>query len=80
MGGGLTVDGGVQRQDNFGDLLGGDAVWAHNSQPVHYRELWMDDRADMLRFPGVVACSEFADVNRRLCELAKEWSQVRYED
>lgn len=60
-------------------LLGGDAVWAHNEQPVHYRELWMDDRADMLRFPGVVACSEHADVNKSLCELSKEWSQIRYE-
>ncbi|APZ90780.1 inositol monophosphatase family protein [Fuerstiella marisgermanici] len=61
-------------------LLGGDAVWAHNGKPVHYRELWMDDRADMLRFPGVVACSEYASVNQQLCELAKDWSQVRYAD
>lgn len=61
-------------------LLGGEALWVHNREPVHYRELWMDDRADMLRFPGVVACSEFADVNDRLCELAQDWSQVRYED
>ncbi len=60
--------------------LGGDAVWAHNGEPVHYRELWMDDRADMLRFPGVVACSEFNAVNQQLCELAKDWSQVRYTD
>lgn len=61
-------------------LLGGEAVWAHNGEPVHYRELWMDDRADMLRFPGVVACSEFSQVNDRLCELARDWSQVRYKD
>lgn len=59
-------------------LLGGEALWAHNRQPVHYRELWMDDRADMLRFPGVVACSEYADVNEKLCRLARDWSQVRY--
>lgn len=61
-------------------LLGGEALWAHNQQPVHYRELWMDERADMLRFPGIVACSEFADVNEKLCQLAADWSQVRYED
>ena len=60
-------------------LLGGDAVWAHNQQPVHYRELWMDDRADMLRFPGIVACSEDSSVNETLCNLATDWSQTRYE-
>lgn len=60
-------------------LLGGDAIWVHNQKPVHYRELWMDERADMLRFPGIVACSENGDVNARLCDLAKDWSQVRYE-
>ncbi len=38
--------------------LGGDAVWVHNREPVHFRELWMDDRADMLRMPGIVACSD----------------------
>lgn len=59
-------------------LLGGEALWAHNQQPVHYRELWMDDRADMLRFPGVVACSEHPEINRQLCELAQDWSQIRY--
>lgn len=59
-------------------LLGGDAVWVHNRRPVHYRQLWMDDRADMLRFPGVVACSEFPEVNDRLCDLAEDWNQIRY--
>ncbi len=60
-------------------LLGGEALWVHNGKPVHYRDLWMDDRADMLRFPGVVACSEYSHVNAMLCELAQDWSQVRYE-
>jgi len=61
-------------------VRGGDAVWVHNRQPVHYRDLWMDTRAGMLRYPGIVACSEDADVIDRLCELSKDWSQVRYED
>lgn len=61
-------------------LLGGDAVWVHNGEPVHYRELWMDDRADMLRLPGIVACSEHAEVNGRLCSLAADWNPVRYAD
>lgn len=59
-------------------LLGGEALWAHNQEPVHYRELWMDDRADMLRFPGIVACSEHPEINKQLCELAQDWSQIRY--
>lgn len=61
-------------------VRGGDAVWVHNRQPVHYRDLWMDTRAGMLRYPGIVACSEDADVIDQLCRLSKDWSQVRYED
>ncbi len=61
-------------------VLGGDAVWVHNREPVHYRDLWLDDRADMLRFPGIVACSERRDVLERLCELSADWNPVRYPD
>ena len=61
-------------------LLGGEALWVHNREPVHYRDLWMDDRADMLRFKDVVACSEFPEVNDKLCDLAKDWDRVRYRD
>lgn len=59
-------------------MLGGDAVWVHNQKSVHYRELWMDERADMLRFPGIVACSEDQSVLDKLCELAKDWNPTRY--
>jgi 3'(2'), 5'-bisphosphate nucleotidase len=61
-------------------VRGGDALWVHNREPVHYRELWMDTRAGMLRYPGIVACSEDREVLNSLCELAKDWSPVRYED
>lgn len=61
-------------------VRGGDSVWTHNGEPVHYGSLWMDDRAGMLRYPGIVACSEDADVIRSLCELSKNWSQKRYDD
>ena len=61
-------------------VRGGDAVWVHNRQPVHYRELWMDTRAGMLRYPGIVACSEDANVIDELCRLSKDWSPIRYED
>ncbi len=60
-------------------VRGGDAVWVHNRQSVHYRELWMDTRAGMLRYPGIVACSEDPEVIDQLCTLSKEWSPVRYE-
>ena len=59
---------------------GGDAVWVHNSEPVNFNEMWMDNRADMLRLPGIVATSADAGVRQTLCELAKDWSRQRYED
>jgi 3'(2'), 5'-bisphosphate nucleotidase len=60
--------------------LGGDALWVHNREPVHLRETWLDDRADMLRLPGIVACSEHRDVLDALCRLARDWDPVRYRD
>jgi 3'(2'), 5'-bisphosphate nucleotidase len=59
-------------------LLGGDAIWVHNRKPVDYADLWMDERANMLRFPGIVACSEYTRVNQQLCDLACDWNPVRY--
>ena len=59
-------------------VLGGDALWVHNREPVHFQELWVDDRADMLRLPGIVACSEHRDVLETLCELARDWNPERY--
>ncbi len=61
-------------------VRGGDAVWVHNGESVHYRSLWMDHRAGMLRYPGIVACSEDREVLARLCELSKDWNPVRYAD
>ncbi len=61
-------------------VLGGDAVWVHNGQPVHFGEMWMDDRADMLRLPGIVACAVNREALKTLCDLAKDWNPVRYVD
>ena len=61
-------------------VLGGDAWWVHNQQPVNFDEMWMDDRADMLRLPGIVACAINRDALKTLCELAKDWNPVRYVD
>ncbi len=61
-------------------VLGGDALWVHNRQPVHFRELWNDDRVDMLRLPGIVACSSNLETLDTLCELAASWNADRYAD
>jgi 3'(2'), 5'-bisphosphate nucleotidase len=59
-------------------LLGGDALWVHNREPVNFETLWVDDRADMLRLPGIVACSANQETLAVLCDLAKTWDPVRY--
>lgn len=61
-------------------LLGGDAVRADNREPVRYADLWMDERANMLRFSGVIACSEDPEIIDKLCNLAQDWDLVRYAD
>lgn len=58
--------------------FGGDSLWVHNRQPVNFSELWMDERAKMLRLPGIVATSADPEILRILCELAKDWNPVRY--
>jgi 3'(2'), 5'-bisphosphate nucleotidase len=61
-------------------ILGGDAVWVHNGRSVDFAETWLDDRADMLRLPGIIACA----INRRslqtLVDLARDWNPDRYPD
>lgn len=58
--------------------LGGDAVWVHNREPVKFGETWLDERANMIRLPGIVACSPWRATLDRLCELARDWNPVRY--
>lgn len=60
--------------------LGGESVWVHNGQPVHFRETWLDDRADMLRLPGIVATADSPEKLKILVDLARDWSPIRYED
>ncbi len=61
-------------------ILGGDAWWVHNREPVNFHELWTDDRADMLRLPGIIACSDNRQTLETLCEVARDWDPVRYRD
>lgn len=60
--------------------LGGDAVWVHNGEPVHFRETWLDERAGMLRLPGIVACTIDDGLRQKLVDLARDWNPIRYRD
>ena len=59
--------------------LGGQSVWVHNGQPINFRETWMDERADMLRIPGIAATAVNPKTLKILVDLAKDWSRERYE-
>ena len=61
-------------------ILGGDALWVHNEKPVNFQGLWVDDRVDMVRLPGIIACSANRDTLATLCKLAKNWNPVGYHD
>jgi len=58
--------------------LGGDAVWVHNRESVHFGQTWIDERANMIRLPGIVACSPSRATLDKLCDLARDWNPNRY--
>ena len=58
--------------------LGGDAVWVHNRQPVNFQKTWVDERANMIRLPGIVACCTNPKTLDTLCTLARDWNPNRY--
>src|SRR5262245_34209249 len=59
-------------------VCGGDSLWAHNRQPVNFDKLWMDERANMLRLPGIIATSPDRSILKTLCTLDRDWNPVRY--
>lgn len=61
-------------------ILGGDAVRVDTGRPADFRDLWLDDRADMLRMPGIIAASHSRQTLNTLCEVARGWNPVRYAD
>jgi 3'(2'), 5'-bisphosphate nucleotidase len=61
-------------------VLGGDAVWVHNGESVNFDRLWLDERADMLRLPGIIACSPDRAVLQTLVSVARDWNPERYAD
>ena len=58
--------------------LGGDAVRAHDGLPVDFRRTWRDERASMLRLPGIVACAVNREIMTMLARLARDWNRERY--
>jgi 3'(2'), 5'-bisphosphate nucleotidase len=58
--------------------LGGDSVWVRDGRRVDFHETWLDERASMLRLPGIVATSVDRALLPRLCELARDWNPTRY--
>ncbi|NNJ23983.1 inositol monophosphatase family protein [Alienimonas chondri] len=60
--------------------FGGGSVWCDTGEPVHYRELWMDDRADMLRLPRVVATANDPATLATLQAVGRDWHPERYRD
>ncbi len=60
--------------------FGGGSVWCHTGAPVHYRDLWMDERADMLRLPGVVATANDPATLATLAGVGRGWNAERYRD
>jgi 3'(2'), 5'-bisphosphate nucleotidase len=60
-------------------LRGGGAVWVRDGRPADFRSLWLDERAGMIRLPGIVACAVDPDVLATLVTVAKDWSPARYE-
>ena len=59
-------------------VLGGDAIRVHDGRRVDFSELWRDERANMLRLPGIVACASDRRVVATLVEVARHWSADRY--
>ncbi|MDA1013169.1 MAG: inositol monophosphatase [Planctomycetota bacterium] len=61
-------------------IWGGDAVMVQDGSSVNFHELWLDDRCDMLRVRGIVACSPDRRVLKTLCDVARDWNPDRYPD
>ena len=61
-------------------ILGGDAIWTDTGEPVHFGETWLDERANMLRLPRIVACALDRETLNVLKNVAQGWSPIRYDD
>jgi 3'(2'), 5'-bisphosphate nucleotidase len=60
-------------------VFGGDAVWVHDGKRVDFRRMWRDERANMFRLPGIVACASDPTLIPTLIDVARQWSAERYQ-
>jgi 3'(2'), 5'-bisphosphate nucleotidase len=60
-------------------VFGGDALWVHDGRPVDFRRMWRDERANMFRLPGIVACASDRTIIPTLIDVARDWSAERYQ-
>jgi 3'(2'), 5'-bisphosphate nucleotidase len=58
--------------------LGGESVWVRTGEPVHFRDLWLDERSSMWRLRGIVATAIDRQALKILCDVARNWSEDRY--
>ncbi|MBM4075842.1 MAG: hypothetical protein FJ267_09385 [Planctomycetes bacterium] len=61
-------------------ILGGDAVWVRNGEPIDFNQKWLDARAKMTRLSGIVACSLDRRILDRLANTARNWNPNRYHE
>jgi inositol monophosphatase family protein len=59
-------------------VLGGDAIRVHDGRRADFREVWRDERSNMFRLPGIVACAVDRRVLATLVDVARDWSTERY--
>ena len=58
-------------------LFGGDAARGRDGR-LYFRRAWRDERANMLRLPGIVACARDPRVLATLVNVARHWNAERY--
>ncbi len=59
-------------------VLGGDAIRVHDGRRADFREVWRDERANMFRLRGIVACAVDRGVLATLVDVARGWNIERY--
>lgn len=57
---------------------GGGSVWVRTGEPVHFRDLWLDEKSKMWRLHGIVATAFDRTALGKLCDVAREWNEDRY--
>lgn len=59
-------------------LGGGDSIRVRTGERAEFRDLWLDERSNMLRLRGIVATAFNREILDRLRSVARDWSEDRY--